>query len=209
MTGDDRGTLTQEIVRAIEAIVMVATEPVPSELLAQLCEVPTTVVEAVCAELSDSYEVAGHGFQMAKVAGGWRFQSHPDVSTHVERFMLDGQRARLSAAALETLAIIAYKQPISRLQIASVRGVDPESVLRSLHGRAYIAPIGRDDGPGQAVLWGTTPLFLEKLGIASIEDLPPIASFVPDAALVEALEKTLSLDGSESSSAGDDADGIR
>jgi segregation and condensation protein B len=118
--------------------------------------------------------------------------------------MLDGQRARLSAAALETLAIIAYKQPISRLQIASVRGVDPESVLRSLHGRAYIAPVGRDDGPGQAVLWGTTPLFLEKLGIASIEDLPSIASFVPDADLVEALEKTLSLDVSESGSAHDD-----
>lgn len=209
MTGDDRTALTAEIVRAIEAIVMVATEPVPSELLAQLCEIPTATVEAVCAELSESYETAGHGFQMAKVAGGWRFQSHPDVSGHVERFMLDGQRARLSAAALETLAIIAYKQPISRLQIASVRGVDPESVLRSLHGRAYIAPIGRDDGPGQAVLWGTTPLFLEKLGIASIDDLPPIASFVPDAALVEALEKTLSLDGAEAASAGDDADGSR
>ena len=207
MTDDGSGVLTPEIVRAIEAMVLVATEPVPSDLLAQLCEVPTAAVDSVCAELNASYGAAGHGFELAKVAGGWRFQSHPDVSHYVERFMLDGQRARLSAAALETLAIIAYKQPISRLQIASVRGVDPESVLRSLHGRAYIAPVGRDDGPGQAVLWGTTPLFLEKLGIASIDDLPSIASFVPDAALVEALEKTLSLDATDATDGPDDGAG--
>jgi segregation and condensation protein B len=97
----------------------------------------------------------------------------------------------LSGAALETLAIIAYKQPISRMQIASIRGVDPDAVMRTLHGRAYIAPVGRDNGPGQAVMWGTTQLFLEKLGIATLEDLPPIASFVPDASIVETLEKTL------------------
>ena len=105
--------------------------------------------------------------------------------------MLDGQRARLSAAALETLAIVAYKQPISRLQIASVRGVDPDAVLRTLHSRGYVEHRGNDDGPGQAVLWGTTPLFLEKLGINSLGELPPLAEFVPDASVVEALENTL------------------
>jgi segregation and condensation protein B len=116
------------------------------------------------------------------------------MAPYIERFILDGQRARLSGAALETLAIIAYKQPLSRLQIASIRGVDPDAVMRTLHGRGYIAPTGRDDGPGQAVLWGTTDLFLEKLGIASLDDLPPIASFVPDASMVETLERTLRID---------------
>jgi segregation and condensation protein B len=180
-----------EIVRAVEAIVMVSPEPVPSELMAQLLEQPITVIETVLGELSRAYEDAGHGFQLANVAGGWRFQSHPSVAQYVERFVLDGQRARLSSAALETLAIIAYKQPISRLQVASIRGVDPDAVMRTLHSRGYIAPVGRDPGPGQAVMWGTTPLFLEKLGIASLDDLPSVASFVPDASLVEALEKTL------------------
>lgn len=192
--------VSPNVVRAVEAIVMVATEPVPSELIAQLVEIPVATVENVCSALASAYEEAGHGFQMAKVAGGWRFQSHPDMSAYVERFVLDGQRARLSGAALETLAIIAYKQPISRLQIASIRGVDPDAVLRTLHGRGYIVPVGRDPGPGQAVLWGTSQLFLEKLGIDSLDDLPPVASFVPDASLVEALEKTLRIDAS-----GDDA----
>lgn len=187
-------TVSSDLVRAIEAIVLVAIEPVPTDLLAQLCEIPADAVERVCAGLNESYEASGHGFQLAKVAGGWRFQTHPELAPYVERFLLDGQRARLSSAALETLAIIAYKQPISRMQIASVRGVDPESVMRSLHGRGYIAPVGRDQGPGQAVMWGTTPLFLEKLGLASIEDLPGIASFVPDASLVEALERTLRIE---------------
>lgn len=180
-----------EVVRAVEAIVMVSAEPVPSELMAQLLEQPVTVIEAVLGELSSAYEEAGHGFQLANVAGGWRFQSHPTMAPYVERFVLDGQRARLSSAALETLAIIAYKQPISRLQVASIRGVDPDAVMRTLHSRGYIAPVGRDPGPGQAVMWGTTPLFLEKLGLASLDDLPSVASFVPDASLVEALEKTL------------------
>lgn len=183
--------LDTDVVRAIEAMVMVATEPVRTELMAQLLELPTADIEALCTELARTYEESGHGFQMAKVAGGWRFQTHPDMAPYVERFVLDGQRARLSGAALETLAIVAYKQPISRMQIASIRGVDPDAVMRTLHGRAYIAPVGRDSGPGQAVMWGTTPLFLEKLGIATLDDLPPIASFVPDASIVETLEKTL------------------
>lgn len=186
--------VTTEIVRAVEAILLVAQEPVPTDLIAQLVEMPSASIEDVCAQLAESYEAAGHGFQIAKIAGGWRFQTHPDVAPYVERFILDGQRARLSGAALETLAIIAYKQPISRLQIASIRGVDPDAVMRTLHGRGYIAPVARDNGPGQATLWGTTQLFLEKLGLASLADMPPIASFVPDASLVEALEKTLRIE---------------
>jgi len=200
--------LETDVVRAIEAMIMVATEPVRTELMAQLLELPTADIEALCGELARTYEEAGHGFQLAKVAGGWRFQTHPDMAPYVERFVLDGQRARLSGAALETLAIIAYKQPISRMQIASIRGVDPDAVMRTLHGRAYIAPVGRDNGPGQAVMWGTTQLFLEKLGIATLEDLPPIASFVPDASIVETLEKTLraAADVEEVASAGEAVD---
>ncbi len=185
------GTPDAETVRAIEAIILVAIEPVPAELLAQLLEQPTVMIERLCAELAAAYEEAGHGFTIAKVAGGYRYQSQADLAPYVERFLLDGQRARMSAAALETLAIIAYKQPLSRAQIASIRGVDPDGVLRTLQARGYIAEIARDSGPGQAILFGTTPSFLEKLGLSSLADLPPIVEFVPGADVVEALEHGL------------------
>ena len=185
------GTPDAETVRAIEAIVLVAIEPVPAELLAQLLEQPTVMIERLCAELAAAYEEAGHGFTIAKVAGGYRYQTQADLAPYVERFLLDGQRARMSAAALETLAIIAYKQPLSRAQIASIRGVDPDGVLRTLQARGYIAEIARDSGPGQAILFGTTPSFLEKLGLSSLADLPPIVEFVPGADVVEALEHGL------------------
>lgn len=180
--------LDASTVRALEAIILVASEPVSPELLAQILELPVDSVLAICDSLSSAYEEAGHGFQLVRVAGGYRYQSHPDTAAYVERFILDGQRARLSGAALETLAIVAYKQPISRAQIASIRGVDPDAVLRTLQSRGYIDQSGRDPGPGQAVLWATTPLFLEKLGIDSVSDLPPIAEFLPEADVVEALE---------------------
>ncbi len=184
-------TSTEDVVRAIEGILMVAIEPVPSELLAQLFEMPMAEIDDLMSRLASAYADAGHGFQLVRVAGGYRYQSHPDVSAYVERFVLDGQRARLSAAALETLAIIAYKQPISRLQVASIRGVDPDAVIRTLQSRGLIEQRGNDTGPGQAVLWGTTQLFLEKLGLDSLDQLPPLAEFVPDAEVVEALESTL------------------
>lgn len=177
-----------ELVRALEAIILVATDPVPVDLLAQILGHREAVVESLCASLAAAYEEAGHGFQLVRVAGGFRYQSHPDVAVYVERFILDGQKARLSGAALETLAIVAYKQPISRAQIASIRGVDPDGVLRTLQGRGYIDQVGRDPGPGQAVMWGTTLAFLEKLGINSVNDLPPIVEFIPGADIVEALE---------------------
>ena len=187
----DNNNLDPEIVRALEAILLVAMEPVAPALLAQLLEISQTFVEELCDRLASTYEAAGHGFQLVKVAGGFRFQSHPDLAPYVERFVLDGQQSRVSSAALETLAIIAYKQPLSRSQIAAIRGVDPEAVMRTLQARGYITEVDRDDGPGQAVMFGTTPLFLERLGIASIEHLPSIADFVPDASVVEALENGL------------------
>jgi segregation and condensation protein B len=180
-----------EVVKALEAILLVAVEPVTTKLLAQVLEQPASVVEVLCNRLAATYDAAEHGFQLVKVAGGFRLQSRPELSAYVEKFILDGQQSRISSAALETLAIVAYKQPISRVQISAIRGVDPESVLRTLQARGYICEVARDDGPGLAVMYGTTPLFLERLGINSLEDLPPISDFVPDAGVVEALEAGL------------------
>ncbi len=133
------------------------------------------------------------------MAGGWRFQSHPDQAPYVERFILEGQTAKLSAAALETLAIVAYKQPISRAQVAAIRGVNVEGVVRTLEQRGYIAEVARDPGPGQAVLFGTTPLFLDKLGLNSLADLPSVVDFVPGADVVEALEHGLRIESAGAS----------
>jgi len=185
------GVPDADSVRAIEAILLVAVEPVPADMLAQLLELSTSIVHRLCEQLAESYADAGHGFQLVKVAGGYRYQTHPDLSPYVERFLLDGQRARMSAAALETLAIVAYKQPISRAQVAAIRGVDPDGVLRTLQARGYVTEVGRDPGPGQAILFGTTATFLEKLGLDSLADLPAIADFVPGADVVEALEHGL------------------
>jgi segregation and condensation protein B len=180
-----------DVRRAIEAIVLVAHEPVAVELLAQLLEQPAVVIERCCEALAESYGTQHRGFELVRVAGGYRYQTHADLTPYVERFLLHDQRARLSGAALETLAIVAYKQPISRAQVASIRGVDPDGVLRTLTARGYIDEVGRDTGPGQAILYGTTSLFLEKLALHSLDDLPPIAEFIPGADVVEALEQGL------------------
>jgi segregation and condensation protein B len=176
---------------AVEAILLVAEEPVPAQLLAQLLEIPPAAVDALCEELAAEYDAAGRGFQLAKVAGGYRYHSHPEQAAYVERFVLEGQSTRLSAAALETLAIVAYKQPISRAQMAAIRGVNVDGVVRTLEHRGYIEEIARDPGPGQAILYGTTRQFLEKLGLDSVEDLPPLGQFVPGADIVEQLEAGL------------------
>jgi segregation and condensation protein B len=181
-------------VRAIEAILMVADRPVEPGLLAQLLEMPAVEVESACDELAKLYQGTRRGFMLVKVAGGYRFQSHPDLAAYVERFVLDGQSTRLSAAALETVAIIAYKQPISRAQVASIRGVNVDGVIRTLTQRGYVVEVGRDPGPGQAVLFGTTPEFLERLGLDALEDLPPLAEYVPGSDVVEALEGGLRAD---------------
>jgi segregation and condensation protein B len=177
--------------RAIEAVVLASSEPVEARLLAQLVELPVTRVEALCTELAAEYEESERGFVLAEVAGGYRFQTHPDLAPYVERFVLDGQHARLSGPALETLAIIAYKQPISRGQMSAIRGVNVEATLTTLLQRGYVQEVGRDPGPGAAVLYGTTREFLERLGLASLDQLPSLGDFVPDASVVEALERGL------------------
>jgi segregation and condensation protein B len=180
--------------RAVEAVVMASVEPVEPQVLAQLCEIPVDEVERICRELADDYERDGRGFTLARVAGGYRFQTHADMAPYVERFVLEGQTSRLSGASLETLAIIAYKQPISRAQISAIRGVNVESTLATLEQRGYVEEVGHDPGPGQAILYGTTRRFLEQLGLDSLRDLPALADFVPEAEVVEALERGLRLD---------------
>ena len=177
--------------RAVEAMLMVALDPVPPNLLAQLLEVATDEVERVCSELAAAYAEEGRGFALVRVAGGFRYQSHPDQAAWVERFVLEGQSSRLTSAALETLAIVAYKQPVSRAQVSAIRGVDVDGVMRTLQHRGYIVELSRDPGPGNAVLFGTTPFFLEHLGLDSVHDLPPLGEFVPGAEVIEALERGL------------------
>ena len=181
--------------RAIEAVLMAATDPVPARDLAQLIEIPVPEVEREISQLAESYERESRGFVIAHVAGGYRYQTHPDLAAYVERFELEGQTARLSPAALETLAIVAYKQPISRLQIAAIRGVNVDAVVRSLLQREYICEVGRDSGPGTPVLYGTTPIFLERLGIGNLDALPPLEDFIPEASILDALEAGLRLGG--------------
>jgi len=180
--------------RALESILMVADQPADPALLSQLVELSPEAVEDLLETLASEYREQGRGFELVKVAGGWRFQSHEDCAAYVERFVLSGQSARLSAAALETLAIVAYKQPISRAQVAAIRGVGVDGVMRTLQQRGYIAEVGRDPGPGQATMFGTTSLFLERLGLNAIDELPSLGDFVPGADIVELLEEGLRLD---------------
>ena len=187
----------QEYQKAIEAIILVSDNPVEPTLLAQLLEIPKSEVEEICESLAREYENQDRGFVLASIAGGYRFQTAPSMAPFVERFVLEGQGSRLSSAALETLAIIAYKQPISRMQVSSIRGVNVEAVIRTLQQRGYIGEVGKDPGPGNATLFGTTSLFLERLGLNSLTDLPPLADFVPGADVVEALEGGLRPEGFE------------
>lgn len=194
--------------RAIEAIVMVADDPVPTQLLAEVLEVAPARVDEVCAALAAGYEADDRGFELVRVAGGYRFQSHADLAPWVERFVLDGQQARMSAAALETLAIVAYKQPVSRAQVGAIRGVNVDGVLRTLLQRGYVVEVGTDPGPGRAVLYGTTPQFLESLGLDTLDDLPPLGQFVPASEVVEALERHLverPVNATPAAAEGDDA----
>ena len=197
-------TVDVETRRAVEAIVLAATEPVHSTVMAQLLEVSVEVIDDLCARLAAEYEAEGRGFQLARVAGGYRFQTHPDAYAYVERFVLDGQTARLSGPALETLAIIAYKQPVSRAQLSAIRGVNVDATLKTLVARGYVDEIGHEPTPGNPSMFATSRLFLERLGIDSLSDLPALADFVPESSVVEALERGLLLSrGSATETAAD------
>lgn len=171
---------------ALEALLIVAVEPQSTVELAEATRHPVDEVAARLKELSEEYAAQGRGFALREVAGGWRFYTSETCSGMVERWVLDGQQARLTQAALETLAVIAYRQPVSRARISAVRGVNVDGVLRTLQSRGLIEEAGTDPS-SQAILFRTTPYFLERMGIASLDDLPDLAEHLPDLAELEAV----------------------
>ncbi len=164
---------------ALEAVLLVVDEPVGDDVLAAAVERPPAEVADVLAELAAEYAADGRGFELRPVAGGWRLYTRPECARYVERFLQDGQQARLTTAALETLAIVAYRQPVSRTRISAVRGVNVDSVLRTLTSRGLVVEVGIDPDSG-AVLFGTTPYFLERLGLASLAELPELGPLLPE-----------------------------
>ncbi len=170
---------------AIEAMLLMATEPVAAAELASALDSPTEVVEQELAEIAAFYDTNDRGIRLRAVAGGWRFATDPRLSGVIEAWLVSDQRARLSQAALETLAVIAYLQPVSRGRVSSVRGVNVDGVVRTLLVRGLIREDGEDPVTG-AVTFSTTPLFLQKLGLNSLGELPDLAPLLPDAVALEA-----------------------
>jgi segregation and condensation protein B len=170
-----------EITRALEAILFLADEPLPATVLAQAVESGRRQVEVTLGEMAAGYERRGSGLVLNQVAGGWRLMTHPEAAAFVEQFIVSGRHSRLTKASLETLSIVAYKQPVTRHQVSSIRGVDSDGVLRALADRGLVEEIGRAEGPGRATLYGTTPMFLERLGLPSLADLPPVTPLLTEA----------------------------
>jgi segregation and condensation protein B len=161
--------------RALEALFFVSDEPLTPTVLAQALERDRRTVEAMCDQLARELDERNAGLVLRNVAGGWRLFTHPDAAPIVERFVLSSRQARLTKAALETLAIVAYKQPVTRHQVGAVRGVNSDGVLRALVDRGLVEEAGREETPGRPVLYGTTPQFLERLGLPSLAALPSLA----------------------------------
>ena len=171
---------------AVEAVLMVVDEPMTVIALASALQRPTDEVELLLREIAADFDSAGRGFELREVAGGWRVYSRSDYAPVVERFVLDGQRARLTQAALETLAVIAYRQPVSRARVSAVRGVNVDGVVRTLVSRGLIQERGTD-GESGAILYGTTTYFLERLGLTSVDELPALAPYLPEVDLLDDL----------------------
>lgn len=189
-----------ELRAALEAILFVAEVPVSDTELAEVLETPRSEVGEALIELRDEYAGRNGGIVLREVGGGWRFYTAPEVRPYLEQFAASEKATRLSNAALETLAVVAYKQPVSRGQIAEIRGVDSERALATLERHGLVEQIGHAPGPGQALLYGTTELMLEKLGINGVGDLPPLADHVPPADVVETLERPFRAEGSSNGS---------
>ena len=160
---------------ALEAVLFVSDEPLSPAVLAQALDSDRRTVERLCQELAGVLAERGSGIVLRNVAGGWQLSTRPEVAPVVEKFVLSSRHARMTKASLETLAIVAYKQPVARHQIAAIRGVDSDGVIRSLCERGLIQEVGREDVPGRPILYGTTPEFLQRMGLASLAGLPSLA----------------------------------
>ncbi|KUG54431.1 segregation and condensation protein B [Serinicoccus chungangensis] len=184
--GVDVRSLPGGVRSAVEAVLMVIDEPVTEEALAGALELPLDEVGAALDALAQEYAEGQRGFMLRRLGGGWRIYSRPEYAPVVERFLLGGQQARLTQAALETLAVIAYRQPISRARIGAIRGVNVDGVVRTLLARGMVTEVGQDP-TGGAVLYGTTDLFLQRMGLDSLDELPALAPYLPSAEVLEEL----------------------
>jgi segregation and condensation protein B len=180
--------------KIIESILLLADEPVPAGEISEVLEKPAAAVEELLGDLAESYGAEDRGFLLREVAGGWRLYTSPECAPWLERFTRSHTSARLSGAALEVLAIVAYRQPISRAQVADIRGIDSDGVVKTLTARGLLIESGRDRGPGSPILFTVSPEFLERMGLKSVEDLPPLTDFMPDADTVADMEAKLSPD---------------
>jgi segregation and condensation protein B len=187
-------------VAALEAVLFVAESPVGEGELSEILEIPPAAVGEALTALGERLSSTGSGLVLREAAGGWRLYTRPDLHPHLERFAASPTATRLSRAALEALAVVAYRQPVSRGQVSEIRGVDSEQALRTLERRGLIHQAGVAGGSGQAILYGTTDLFLEKLGLRTLADLPPLGDHVPGPDIVEVLERPFRPEGPSSDS---------
>ncbi|MBJ7356743.1 SMC-Scp complex subunit ScpB [Nocardioides sp.] len=187
MTQDTLAVATTELAPSLEAVLMVADEPLDSTSLATAVGYPVEEVVAALQTLTEEYDEQGRGFELRNVAGGWRYYTREEYASVVEGFVLEGQQARLTQAALETLAVVAYKQPVSRARVSAIRGVNVDGVMRTLLTRGLVEEAGQDDSSG-ATLFRTTSYFLERIGVTGIEELPELAPYLPDLADMEDLD---------------------
>jgi segregation and condensation protein B len=187
-TDADAETSAEDIGAALEALLLIADEPMPETELAAALGAPTGVVADALVELVAFYDETGRGFELRQIGGGWRYYTREEHADLVGRYLLDGQQAKLSQAALETLAVVAYQQPISRARISAVRGVSVDGVMRTLLTRGLVAEAGHDHESG-AILFRTTGYFLERMGLRGLDDLPALAPHLPE---VDELEAELS-----------------
>jgi len=171
---------------AIEALLLLTDEPMPAIEIAQVTRAPLPDVERTLHELSLEYTEQMRGFDLREVAGGWRFYTRSECSPLIERWVVDGQQAKLTQAALETLSVIAYRQPVTRGRVSAVRGVNIDGVIKTLLTRGLIQEAGTENESG-AIFYKTTSFFLERLGISSLADLPPLAEHIPDIADLDAV----------------------
>jgi segregation and condensation protein B len=183
-TTDGAGAVPPPLRASLEAVLMVADAPLDHMTLAQAVDRPPQEVRDALHDLAAEYAEQGRGFDLRDVGGGWRFYTREEFAPVVEKFVVDGQRARLTQAALETLAVVSYRQPVSRARVSAIRGVNVDGVMRTLVTRGLVEEAGADDETG-AVLYRTTSYFLERMGLTSLEELPDLAPLLPDMADVQ------------------------
>jgi segregation and condensation protein B len=174
----------QDISGEVEALLLLAEEPISEDALAEAIDVPRSVIEECLAELAAFYDETGRGFELRQLGGGWRYYTREEHADLVARYVLAPQQSRLSQAALETLAVVAYSQPISRGRISAIRGVNVDGVIRTLLARGLITEAGHDAESG-AVVFSTTPYFLERMGLRSLDELPELAPHLPEVSELE------------------------